>query len=94
MKHTFIVEIDAEDSYKANVVIAERLGYDEDYGFPYSIDWRWNVTHDPLCPCRTPITFQASRAACQCDLIAQVRADQMARCIDAIGAIRNMRNAL
>jgi len=41
MKHTFIVEIDAEDSYKANVVINERLGYDEDYGFPYSIDWKW-----------------------------------------------------
>jgi hypothetical protein len=41
MKHTFIVEIDAEDSYKANVVMAERLGYDEDYGFPYSVDWKW-----------------------------------------------------
>ncbi len=41
MKHTFIVEINAEDSYKANVVMAERLGYDEDYGFPYSIDWKW-----------------------------------------------------
>jgi hypothetical protein len=41
MKHTFIVEIDAEDSYKANVVMSERLHYDEDYGFPYSIDWKW-----------------------------------------------------
>ncbi len=41
MKHTFIVEIDAEDSYKANVVMSERLHYNEDYGFPYSVDWKW-----------------------------------------------------
>jgi hypothetical protein len=37
------------------------------------------MTHDALCPCRTPITFQASRAACQCDLIAKARADESAK---------------
>jgi hypothetical protein len=41
MKHTFIVEIDAEDSRKASIVMEERLAYDEDYGFPYSVDWKW-----------------------------------------------------
>jgi len=41
MKHTFIVEIDAETYADAQVVMQERMEYDEDYGFPYSVDWKW-----------------------------------------------------
>jgi len=41
MKHTFIVEVECEDYTKAMIVIQERIDYDEDYGFPYSVDWKW-----------------------------------------------------
>lgn len=41
MKHTFIVTVECEDYNKAMLVIQERLEYDEDYGFPYSIEWKW-----------------------------------------------------
>jgi hypothetical protein len=41
MKHTFIVEVECKDYLQADIVMGERLGYDEDYGFPYSIEWKW-----------------------------------------------------
>ena len=50
------------------------------------------MTHDPLCPLAPPtsdyepylaeaVSLLQQEAACQCDLIAKVRADQTARCI-------------
>jgi len=41
MKHTFIVEIECEEEADALLVMGERFGYDEDYGFPYSVHWDW-----------------------------------------------------
>jgi hypothetical protein len=35
----FLVIIEAETREEAEQVMAERIGYDEDYGFPYKIDW-------------------------------------------------------
>ena len=37
------------------------------------------MTHDPLCPRSHPITFTASRSACECPVIAQVRKDERLR---------------
>lgn len=33
------VYIDAKTKEKAEQVLGERLGYDEDYGFPYQVSW-------------------------------------------------------
>ena len=41
MKHTFIVEVECEDHIQAGIVMVERMEYDDDYGFPYSVDWKW-----------------------------------------------------
>jgi hypothetical protein len=41
MKHTFIVTVECEEAADALLVMGERLDYDEDYGFPYSVDWKW-----------------------------------------------------
>jgi hypothetical protein len=40
MKHTFIVTVDCEKYTDAHIVMAERLGYDEEYGFSYTVDWK------------------------------------------------------
>lgn len=40
MKHTFIVTVDCEHYTHAHLVMANRLDYDEDYGFPYTVEWR------------------------------------------------------
>lgn len=39
MEHKFIVTISGCDYTKAHIVMAERMGYDEDYGFDYEVDW-------------------------------------------------------
>lgn len=39
-QHTFVVTIEGCTKEQAKTVIAERIGYDEDYGFAYSIDQR------------------------------------------------------
>jgi len=39
MPYTFTVVIDSETEKQANQVMVERLGHDEDYGFPYEIRW-------------------------------------------------------
>jgi hypothetical protein len=41
MKHTFIVDVHCDEVPQAVLVMMERMGYDEDYGFPYSVDWKW-----------------------------------------------------
>ena len=41
MEYTFIVTVNCENSYSASIVMEERLAYDEDYGFPYTVDWEW-----------------------------------------------------
>lgn len=35
----FVVEIETENEQLARRVMEERIGPDEDYGFPYLIDW-------------------------------------------------------
>ncbi len=42
---TYLVTIDCADADEANVVIGERLGFDEDYGFSYTLDFA--CTHAP-----------------------------------------------
>lgn len=37
---TYIVRVTAEDRDKADQVMSERIGFDEDYGFGYTIDFR------------------------------------------------------
>lgn len=39
MKYAFTVTIFTDTEEQANQVMAERLGHDEDYGFPYEIRW-------------------------------------------------------
>ena len=39
MKHQFIVTVEGCTLDEANTVMAERLSYDEDYGFDYTVDW-------------------------------------------------------
>lgn len=36
----FVVTIDCETQEEADQVIAERISYDEDYGFPYTISYQ------------------------------------------------------
>ena len=36
-ERTVVIECDTEE--QAEVVLAERLGHDEDYGFPYQVGW-------------------------------------------------------
>ena len=43
-------------------------------------------THDPLCPKRTPITWNRHAAICHCDLIAEVRADERERAAQRVSA--------
>ena len=38
MKFRYIVEIDTDTQEHADEVMAERIGYDEDLGFEYTID--------------------------------------------------------
>jgi len=38
--HDFTVSVDTATLERAQRVMAERLGHDEDYGFPYTLDWR------------------------------------------------------
>ena len=41
MIYNFSVDIDADSKEEAERVMNERLLHDEDYGFPYSVDWKW-----------------------------------------------------
>ena len=36
----YVVTVTAQDREKANIVMIERIGPDEDYGFEYAVDWR------------------------------------------------------
>lgn len=38
--YEYIVTVTAASREEADQVMAERIGYDEDYGFFYRIDWR------------------------------------------------------
>ena len=38
MKFFYVVVVETETKEEADQVIAERIGYDEDYGFNYTID--------------------------------------------------------
>jgi hypothetical protein len=38
-KYRFLVTVVAETHDQAVEVMAERILYDEDYGFPYEVDW-------------------------------------------------------
>lgn len=38
-KHQFIVTVDGCTHDQAHEVMRERLGFDEDYGFAYGLDW-------------------------------------------------------
>lgn len=46
------------------------------------------MTHDPLCP-YVQTAHQRDHVACQCDLIAKVREDMLAKCIAAVKEVRN-----
>ena len=39
MRHTFTVTVKCDTEDQALEVMAERINYDEDYGFPYTIEW-------------------------------------------------------
>ena len=39
MRYHAVVEVDCDTREQAEQVFAERLGYDEDYGFPYTLEW-------------------------------------------------------
>jgi hypothetical protein len=39
MEYRFTVTVNCEDGFLAHLVMAERLWHDEDYGFPYTVDW-------------------------------------------------------
>lgn len=39
MKFFYVVSVESETHEQADQVMSERLGPDEDYGFPYSLDW-------------------------------------------------------
>jgi hypothetical protein len=39
MEYKFIVAVEAETYEQACKVMSERISYDEDYGFPYMLDW-------------------------------------------------------
>lgn len=36
---TYTVTVQCKTQQEANIVMAERLGVDEDYGFDYQIEW-------------------------------------------------------
>ena len=38
-KFAFVVTVECETLDQAEQVVVERLGYDEDYGFEYTLDW-------------------------------------------------------
>ena len=38
--HTFTVTVSGCDYTQAHVVMAERIGHDEDYGFDYTLEWK------------------------------------------------------
>ena len=40
MEHTFIVTVKDCDRINALIVMQERIEYDEDYGFYYTIEWK------------------------------------------------------
>lgn len=39
MRFQVTVFIDCENDRQANAVMTERLGFDDDYGFEYELDW-------------------------------------------------------
>lgn len=39
MKYSFTVTVECESFGEAAHVMGERLGFDEDYGFPYKLEW-------------------------------------------------------
>jgi hypothetical protein len=39
MRYRFVIAVEAETLDQAKRVVAERLDHDEDYGFPYQIEW-------------------------------------------------------
>lgn len=45
--HRFTVEVTGCTTEEAEQVIAERIGYDEDYGFEYQINWQSIWNYDP-----------------------------------------------
>lgn len=45
-EHKYVVVITAASRQEADRVMAERLGYDEDYGFSYRIP-PWEELHEP-----------------------------------------------
>lgn len=48
MKYLYTVEVEAETEEEAETVMAERLNYEEDYGFEYTIT-KWDTQeHFPL----------------------------------------------
>lgn len=40
----FVVEVECQTPEQADEVMQERIGYDEDYGFEYQIDWHTEPT--------------------------------------------------
>ena len=40
--HVYTVKVKAPDKEKADQIMAERIGHEEDYGFTYSIDWTFD----------------------------------------------------
>lgn len=45
-KYPFLVIVEAETPSQAQEVMAERLGYDEDYGFEYKVEWGAEYSYD------------------------------------------------
>lgn len=46
-RFTFKVEVDCNSLEDARCVMAERLDPDEDYGFPYKVDWFYQDIFGP-----------------------------------------------
>ena len=45
-EYHFVVTVTCETRKQAEEVLAERIGYDEDYGFRYEIDWDYLYKED------------------------------------------------
>ena len=62
-EYKFIVTVDAETKEQADRVMQERIGFDEDYGFDYSIDWEEIEPEPPtIGPCRFSFPDVAAQA--------------------------------
>jgi hypothetical protein len=64
--HDFTVSVETARPEHAAQVMAERLGHDEDYGFPYTLDWRPGGAAVSLVLERSEAMYEAGTVSARC----------------------------